>query len=1124
MADKAQMVELLQALTSTENATRQKAETMYQQAKTAGADSLIINMMTVLGDSTVEEAIRRHNAVLLRQLMMKGSEKDFVWSRITAVNQQQVAAELLTRFEAEAAPKLQKKIGEIIAKLVEYVCDKDDPRGSLSPGAPCGWPALLPQVFRMAHAGTSPRPESCEGAIRLIKEFVPTLKDEIVGAQQELSQILQAGLSSPTLRIQAASLLLICEIVGETQKKAWAPLTATLSVLVQVLRRLAQAAETDLLQEAIQALMEVASVEPDFFKAELTKSMEPANFMGEVAKTREGVDEGLRGLALEWLVTIVEKRAKWATKNLPSLAPLALQACMHLMVEVDDGKEELEAWAARMDDEEGEEDEDELFHAGEESIDRVVEAVGMDALCTTLFQLIAHFVGQESWQAKHAALAAVKQTCEYIEEKPHIDEMAKLLLQHVNHPHPRVRYTALHAIGQLANDQSPYFQESTHKTVMPVLLAKFDDPVNRVAAMAMSGFVSFGEELDTSLMQAYSDGLMQKLVSKLQTSEHRGVREECITSIAVIAGVTEKDFSKYYDSIMPMLKHFVMTATSQTETRLRGKSFECMSLLGIAVGKEKFLPDARDCIMEMLKYTVEADDVQREYIKEASERICQCLKKDFAPFLPPLLQGICKSLSLDDLAEDSAKIGKTAADDDDDDAYVQVTSGDGKLISVRTSKFEEMMQSVQMLHTFITEMEGAYFNYIEATAKCLLPHLEPSNDDIAALCEEVRGTALQCWGLLIKSARKCAEEQGQPNSPLAAELLRKGLQATFQVLEQNQDDCEMLTSTACGMTECVKCAGPGVLSGDEVKTLVERVFVLIDASFTRTADYQKTKAGSKAAEANLPKELGDEEDEDEPDPDAEEEQLRRNYEEVLGAVMEVAAAEFMPCLPGCAEKVRQWVASDTNKVLGLYLACDAIQHLKEHSVQMWPVFMPETFNVLRVGKDHDAMTAAAYAINLAAPLASFAEAAPDAFRGLASIVGGAKPKKKDTKLKMVHDNTVAALLTLAVEKASACPPEVQAWRLIVDKLPLREDEDEAVKVHEKVVDLVLAQHQGLLDQRTGPVLSVLAEIYHVESICNKDTEAKILQVFRAVPTAALQQLAPQFSEKQQKKIEKMLQG
>jgi len=105
-----------------------------------------------------------------------------------------------------------------------------------------------------------------------------------------------------------------------------------------------------------------------------------------------------------------------------------------------------------------------------------------------------------------------------------------------------------------------------------------------------------------------------------------------------------------------------------------------------------------------------------------------------------LLQGIFKSLRLDDIAAESAQIGKKG--DDDDDEYIQVTTGDGKLISVRSSKFEEMMQSVQLLYTFITEMEGAYFDFVEGTAQVLLPHLS-SSDDLSMLCEEVRGTALQ---------------------------------------------------------------------------------------------------------------------------------------------------------------------------------------------------------------------------------------------------------------------------------------------------------------------------------------------------------------------------------------------
>ncbi|CAK9022166.1 Cryptochrome DASH, partial [Durusdinium trenchii] len=276
--------------------------------------------------------------------------------------------------------------------------------------------------------------------------------------------------------------------------------------LTEVLTALAQAKEEDLLQECIQAFTDVATVEPDFFKAQLAQNLEPAKFMATVARTREACESGLRGLAIEWLVSYVEKRHKFLSKSAPDFINLTLECCMSLMLEVDDSEEKLKEWIERMDDEEGEEDEDELFHTGEECIDRVAEAAGMDVIGQGLFRLIGHFSSQESWQAKHAALAAVKQTVEYVEEQAHVDEMARLLLNHVDHPHPRVRFTALHGLGQLANDQSPHFQETSHQQVMPVLTRKMDDQMDRVAAMAMSAFVSFGEELDNSLMAGCRTG------------------------------------------------------------------------------------------------------------------------------------------------------------------------------------------------------------------------------------------------------------------------------------------------------------------------------------------------------------------------------------------------------------------------------------------------------------------------------------------------------------------------------------------------------------------------------------------------------------------------------------------
>ena len=95
--------------------------------------------------------------------------------------------------------------------------------------------------------------------------------------------------------------------------------------------------------------------------------------------------------------------------------------------------------------------------------------------------------------------------------------------------------------------------------------------------MSMSAFVSFGEELDDTLMIGYAPDFMQKLVGKLQSTRHRMVQEEAITSIAVVAGVIEKDFSQYYDGIMPLLKQFVTNvAVLDTTRKCVGPRRKCM--------------------------------------------------------------------------------------------------------------------------------------------------------------------------------------------------------------------------------------------------------------------------------------------------------------------------------------------------------------------------------------------------------------------------------------------------------------------------------------------------------------------------------------------------------------------
>lgn len=58
------------------------------------------------------------------------------------------------------------------------------------------------------------------------------------------------------------------------------------------------------------------------------------------------------------------------------------------------------------------------------------------------------------------------------------------------------------------------------------------------------------------------------------------VLEQIVTTIASVADTVEKDFTIYYDRLMPCLKYIIANANTDELKLLRGKTIECVSLIG----------------------------------------------------------------------------------------------------------------------------------------------------------------------------------------------------------------------------------------------------------------------------------------------------------------------------------------------------------------------------------------------------------------------------------------------------------------------------------------------------------------------------------------------------------------
>lgn len=59
-----------------------------------------------------------------------------------------------------------------------------------------------------------------------------------------------------------------------------------------------------------------------------------------------------------------------------------------------------------------------------------------------------------------------------------LDNITNAVLRYLLDPHPRVRYAACNAIGQMSTDFSPVFEKKFHEQVIPGLLSLLDDTDN----------------------------------------------------------------------------------------------------------------------------------------------------------------------------------------------------------------------------------------------------------------------------------------------------------------------------------------------------------------------------------------------------------------------------------------------------------------------------------------------------------------------------------------------------------------------------------------------------------------------------------------------------------------------
>lgn len=363
-----------------------------------------------------------------------------------------------------------------------------------------------------------------------------------------------------------------------------------------------------------------------------------------------------------------------------------------------------------------EDDSDSNNIVAESALDRLACGLGGKMILPLIVQNIPAMLSNPDWKYRYAALMAISAAGEGCHKQMEdiLQSIMEGVLQYLQDPHPRVRYAACNAIGQMSTDFAPIFEKKFHENVVPGLLMVLDDNENpRVQAHAGAALVNFSEDCPKLILTQYLDAIMGKLEAilsnKFKELVEKGTKlvlEQVVTTIASVADTSEKEFVTYYDRLMPCLKYIILNANTEELKMLRGKTIECVSLIGLAVGPDKFMTDASEVMDMLLKTHTEDlpdDDPQTSYLISAWSRICKVLGKRFEQYLPLVMGPVLRTAAMKPEVALLDNDDMQSVEEDVDWQFVSL--GEQQNFGIRTAGLEDKANACIMLVCYARELK-----------------------------------------------------------------------------------------------------------------------------------------------------------------------------------------------------------------------------------------------------------------------------------------------------------------------------------------------------------------------------------------------------------------------------------
>ncbi|KAI0219051.1 importin subunit beta-3 [Massospora cicadina] len=1001
--------DLLNRTQSVDNKLRRHAESELMAAADTNPDSLALSLLHVLRSHQLPQ-LKSYAAVIFRRLFILPSpseaESGLVdpvrYSRLSHITQSRVRDSPDPVLREEADGRTRHRVCDAVSDLFIY-CETSQDR----------WRDLPIIIVELCN---DPRGHLRESGFKILAAYPDILPDSRLNSIGN-AFCRYSSESQPEVLLSALSALIA--LIINSEKARLDALACNLPQMLRVLESFYVAKDENSLSSAIEAFIELAESKGEVLINSIQEILKLCvSLMDDVT-----LEDAIRHLGLELILTLVDGSASRCRKY-PELVELLVPLILQWMAAFGDE----EGWYLSPDLEDSAEDT--FYMIGQYGIDRLACALGGKYLLPVSLDCIKHMLRSETWQQRHAALLAIStigEGCAKLMGKA-MDGIVSLVLPFLEDNHPRVRYAALNSIGQLASDFPEEFAIAFHQSILKAVIPLLEDPkFPRVQAHAAAALLNLCEQLDKTMLEPYLGVLLDKLFNLLNGGQAY-IQEQALTTIASIADSAEDRFGLYYDSIMPTLVSILEGATGKEYRMLRAKAVECSSLIGLAVGYERFRPNAdsfANLLHKLQGEVTEPDDPLASYLQQAWTRVAMVLGRGFARYLPLVIPDLMVS------ADQKPNVVILEKDEEPEEKYPsdqgwEFRKAHGQQVGIRTSLMEEKCTAIEMLICYAQALEAEFAPF----AAELIPRMLTQFNFY--FHPGVRHAAIRSIHPLLH----CLVDAGYDRD--AIDALRQEI-FTVQVRQLRiEAEPEYVNLVLSSFHEVIHVVGPQSLTRPEVSKFSAVVVPRLERVVAQLSEYARASAQPGF-------------DEDDLDPDIlDEVTFNQDFMQTLSQcfhnVVRLHGSQFFPelvpltslanrCFDNPSPHVRQWA-------VGVF--DDVVEHGGPAATAFFQGCFIEPFLTLLLDPSPSVRQAVAYG----------------ALEQLVLLVTHPEARTSDNNI--ATDNAVSAISKILEHSPSSVSDFDHAVLVWLNALPVKNDPEEVPEVYRFLLSLFDARHPHLV--------------------------------------------------------------